>query len=142
MGALQVIGYLERVAFIGWGVSEVTAKMDTGADTSALHVEQLQLLSPTRVAFGVHDELFPKELRRVQARILRRGWVRCSSGEEEERVFVRAAVRVGSRSRSVEVGLVDRSRMQYRLLLGRSALQGAYLVDPGRSYLANERCFR
>ncbi|NLE88428.1 MAG: ATP-dependent zinc protease [Myxococcales bacterium] len=131
-GALVVIGYLERVALPGWGVTALTAKVDTGADTSALHVDDLRAVGSTRVAFRVGGD--DGATREVQARIARRGWVRCSSGEEEERVFVRTALSLGGKTRVVELGLVDRSRMQQRMLLGRSALEGWFLVDPSRTF--------
>lgn len=135
---LLVIGYLEQIALPQWGLERVTAKVDTGADTSALHVEELSLVGSTRVAFTVIDEGSPPLLRRpLQARIVRYGCVRSSNGAEEERIFVRTAVRLAGCSRTVEIGLVDRSRMQFRMLLGRSALEGAYLVDPARSYLGS-----
>ncbi len=131
-GALLVIGYLERVALPGWGVPALTAKVDTGADTSALHVAELRAVGSTRVVFQVGGD--DGETREIQARIARRGWVRCSSGEEEERVFVRTALLLGGKTRVVELGLVDRSRMQHRMLLGRSALEGWCLVDPSRAF--------
>lgn len=133
--AAQVVGYLEYVALPRWGLPCITAKVDTGADTSALHVERLELVGSTWVTFQAVDEGAELLRRSIKARIVRRGLVRSSNGGEEERIFVSTPVRLAGRTRTVEVGLVDRSRMQFRMLLGRSALEGVYLVDPARSYL-------
>lgn len=132
----QVVGYLERVTLPRWGLA-LTAKVDTGADTSALHAEDVQALGTTRVAFTVPPDADAGVALPVQARIVRRGLVRCSSGDEEERIFVRTAITLGDRTQVVELGLVDRSRMQHRMLLGRSALGGSFLVDPGRVFLSS-----
>lgn len=130
-----MIGYLERVALPRWGTGTLTAKMDTGADTSALHVGGLERRGTTRVSFLVlwDGGAAPQP---VQARIVRLGWVRSSNGDEEERIFVRTSVTLAGVSRMVEFGLCDRSRMQQRMLLGRSALEGAYLIDPSRAHLS------
>jgi hypothetical protein len=130
----RVIGYLERVAFPRWGAGTLTAKMDTGADTSALHVDELERVGSTRVSFRVPWE-HGADVHPVLARIVRLGWVRSSNGDEEERIFVRTAVTLAGVSRTIEVGLCDRSRMQQRILLGRSALEGVYLIDPARTHL-------
>jgi hypothetical protein len=50
-------------------------------------------------------------------------------------VFVSAHIQLGGVERRIEVGLVDRSDMLYRMLLGRSALAGSFIVDPGRRYV-------
>ncbi len=46
--------------------------------------------------------------------------------------------RLGSLSWPIEVPLVNRDVMGFRMLLGRRALRRRFLVDPGRSFLAGE----
>lgn len=66
----------------------------------------------------------------VVARVLRRARVRSSSGHFDTRIFVATRLRLGDVEREVEMSLVDRERMVYRMLIGRSALAGAFLIDP------------
>lgn len=129
---LSVIGYIERITLPSWGVRALSAKIDTGAETSALHVESLRNVGATRVAFEVSTSDEDHELVTVEARVVRRGLVRSSNGHTEERVFVSTSLTLGGRSQTVEIGLVDRSQMEYRMLVGRSALAGVFLVDPSR----------
>lgn len=137
--AQRIIGYVEHVALPLWGAGTIVAKMDTGADTSALHVDALELVGATRVAFEVALTGPEGEVpTRVQARIARRGWVRSSNGDEEERIFVRTPIVLAGLTRVVELSLCDRSRMQQPMLLGRSALEGAFLIDPSQVHLAEE----
>jgi hypothetical protein len=131
----RIIGVAEHVALPDWGVREVTARVDTGARTSALHVENVTNLPGGRVRFDVclsRDE--PAARVTVETKVSRRTPVRSSSGETDSRIFVKAHVRLGGREHQVEIGLVDRRHMQYRMLLGRSALAGRYLVDVTKRY--------
>ena len=114
----------------------MAAKIDTGARTSALHVERVKELPAGRVRFDVCLEADAPEKRvRVEAAVERRGRVRASNGGVEIRVFVGARIALGGVERRIEIGLVDRSEMLYRMLLGRSALAGSFLIDPGRRYV-------
>jgi hypothetical protein len=76
---------------------------------------------------------------RVTTRVVRRGRVRSSTGHYETRIFVTAPVRIGPVERDVEVSLVDRERMIFRMLLGRTALEGRFLIDPSHRHLLHPR---
>jgi hypothetical protein len=136
-----VIGAAELVDIPSWGVRGLPAKVDTGARTSALHVENVRELPGGRVRFDVrlHRRLAERRVT-VEARVKRRGRVRSTSGHAEPRLFVAVGIHVGPVRRRIELGLVDRKNMIYRMLLGRSALSGAFLVDAGRRFvLSRER---
>jgi hypothetical protein len=131
-----VIGVTEYVDIPAWRILRLRAKIDTGARSSALHVENIRELGAGRVRFDVRLSRNESERRvTVEARIARRGQVRPSSGEQEERIFVAVKVRIGPVEREIELSLVDRGRMIFRMLIGRRALAHAFLVDPGRRYL-------
>ena len=44
-------------------------------------------------------------------------------------------MQIGSLVQDVEITLTDRETMQFRMLLGRTAMTGLFRVDPGASYL-------
>jgi hypothetical protein len=48
---------------------------------------------------------------------------------------VAVVVRIGAVEREIELSLVDRGRMIFRLLIGRRALANHFLVDPARRFL-------
>lgn len=125
-----MIGWSEAVDLPDWGISGLRAKSDTGARTSALHVENIVLRPRGVVRFDVILSRRRRHRRvRVEARVTRRGRVRSSTGHYATRLFVTTTLRVGSVERQVELSLVDREKMIYRMLLGRTALEGL-LVDP------------
>ncbi len=134
-----VIGWAERVDIPEWNISRMRAKVDTGARTSALHVENIREIGHGRVRFDVR--LHRRHLDRrvtVEAPILRRGRVKPSSGDAQTRIFVRARVRIGPIEKDIELSLVDREKMIFRMLIGRSALAHDFLVDTGRRYLLEQ----
>ena len=132
---LRVIGVAEYVDFPDWGIRTLSARVDTGAQTSALHVENIELLSGSRVRFDVRLRRDDPEARvTIETKVSRRTAVRSSSGQTAARLFVKAHVRLGGREQQIEVGLVDRRHMLYRMLLGRSALERRFLVDVTKRY--------
>jgi len=130
-----ILGFAEYVDIPSWRVRGLRAKIDTGARSSALHVENLREIERGRVCFDVrlHREKSDRRVH-VEAAVVRRTRVRSSTGVASVRVFVAASVRIGSVEQHIELGLVDREKMLYRMLLGRTAL-APFLVDANRRYL-------
>lgn len=125
-----VIGWNEYVDLPEWGIKRLRAKVDTGARNSALHVENVRELSRGRVRFDVVLHRRKRDRRvHVLAHVLRRARVRSSNGEYDHRIFVATDVRIGPLTKRIELSLVDRGKMIHRMLLGRSALAGDFLVD-------------
>jgi hypothetical protein len=135
-----VIGWNEYVDIPDWGVRGLRAKVDTGARSSALHVENIEELPRERVRFDVVLHRAKRDRRvHVTTRVVRRGRVRSSTGHYEQRIFVMVPIRLGPVAREIEVNLVDREKMIFRMLLGRTALEGVFLVDPGHRQLLGRR---
>jgi len=76
---------------------------------------------------------------RVRARVARRSRVRSSNGELSQRLFVETTLRLAGIEKSIEIGLVDRAKMIHRMLLGRAALAGPFLVDVDHRMLQSKR---
>jgi len=135
-----VIGWLETVDFPDWGISGVRAKVDTGARTSALHVEDL-VVGRNDVAHFVVVLSRNNKLRRVQvtAPVVRRARVRSSTGHYSMRCFVRTEVEIGHVRKEIDISLVSREKMLFRMLLGRKALEKDFLVDVTKRHVITEK---
>ena len=131
-----VLGWSEHISFPDWNIQNLAAKVDTGARTSALHVENLKILKSGRAKFEVVlDEHHPEDVMLVKAPVLKWAKVRSSNGHYQKRCFVRVRARIGPVEKLIDISLVSREKMVYRMLLGRRALQNDFLVDVSRRHL-------
>ncbi len=135
MKAKPIIGRREYVAFPEWGIRGVEAKIDTGARTSAIHVDNIKRLAGDRVRFDVVlSRRKPDKCVRVEANLVRFTRVRSSTGHQQERFIVAARMRIGDIRRRIELSLVSRKHMLCRMLLGRTALSD-FLIDVNVKHL-------
>lgn len=137
------IGWREWVALPDLKVGAIKAKVDTGARTSAVHAYRIE---PFRRAGGLwlRFELHPlqrSEAMKVtcEARAVDERAVRNSGGRVERRYIIRTLLRIGDEAWPIELALANRDQMGFRMLLGRTALEGRALIEPGRSYLLGAR---
>jgi len=136
---LPIVGWREWVRLPALTPHPVKAKVDTGARTSSLHAFDLRVEDGT-AHFAVHPHQdSDDDGTRVSLPVVEHREVRPSSGEAEERPVVVVAVVVGSHELDVELTLTDRDAMGFRMLLGRTALRDAFLVDPAVSYAQGRR---
>lgn len=135
MNAKPIIGRREYVAFPEWGIKGVEAKIDTGARTSAIHVDNVERLPGDRVRFDVVlSRRKPEKCVSVEADLVRFTRVRSSTGHQQERFVVATKMRIGTISRKIELSLVSRKQMLCRMLLGRTALSD-FLIDVNVKHL-------
>ncbi len=135
--ALPVVGWREWVALPGFGLSRVLAKIDTGARSCALHVDaqrSVMVDGVEHVAFVLRPgDGLPASER--LAPVVDRRAVMDSGGHVTERIFIRTTLVMGRWQREIEVNLTDRRGLRHPMLVGRTALVGAWVVDPSRDFV-------
>jgi hypothetical protein len=134
----MIVGWRERIGLPELGIARVTAKIDTGARTSAIHatrIEPFERAGAPWLAFHIpHDSLI--HARDCVAPMVGRRRITNTSGRPEERWVIRSVLSIGRRRWRIEISLADRTRMAMPIILGRTALRRhGVLVDPGRSFL-------
>lgn len=137
-------GYREAIALPGLTSESVVAKLDTGAEWSvadADSVRQVERDGEARVAFSLVLERSGDRPIAIESEAPLISWrrVRSSNGAIEERPVVRVVAGLGGLEFPLELTLTDRRNMSHRLLLGREALAGRFLVDSGAEFVASER---
>ncbi|MFW2382028.1 MAG: ATP-dependent zinc protease [Acidimicrobiales bacterium] len=129
-----VVGWREWVGLPDFDVQWIKAKIDTGARTSSLHGDDIEV-EGDHVSFTITpwqgSEL---DSVRVTTELLDWRTVRSSSGESEERPTVLVEIRILDQLVPVELTLTRRDQMGFRMLVGREGLRNRFVVDPGRSY--------
>jgi hypothetical protein len=137
---LIMLGWREWVSMPDLGIGPVKAKVDTGARTSALHayfVEPYHQLDEHRVRFGIHPHPGDNDTDVIcDAAVLEERMVTDSGGHAERRFVIASTVVIGKLSHKIEITLTNRDTMKFRMLLGRTALNGCYCVNPRASYLS------
>ena len=137
------LGWCEWLALPDLGIGKIKAKVDTGAKTSTLHAKRVQhyrARGKDWVEFTVYP--FQRNSERTviaQAHLVDIRWVKSSVGHRTRRAVVETTVSIGPHSWPIELTLVDRDLMGFRMLLGRQAVGGRFLIDPAHMYLLGRR---
>lgn len=139
--ARKVIGWIENISLPDLPIKRIKAKADTGARTSALHAENIRIhlrenghrevsftVYPTKSSEGIHVTCPLKESRMVKS----------STGTATLRPVISTTLKIGNFEKRIEITLINRSIMEFRMLLGRTALR-QFLVDPRHSYLLTKK---
>ena len=135
---LPVIGWREWVGLPDLGIRRIKVKVDTGARSSSLHASSLEDIERDGekwVRFRIHPQQRKKESTvPAEARVLDYRSVRSSSGKASLRPVIITNVCLLGISWPVELTLANRDEMGFRMLLGREAFRGRFVVDAGSSY--------
>ncbi len=135
-----VIGRKEYLTFPDWPLRRVRVKVDTGAFSSALDVADYELhrddtgrlLARLTLCLSRRKAAHPVI---VFAPVVKMVGVTCSNGVRQERPLVEATIRLGPVEKRIRLTVTNRSALRCRMLLGREALAGDFVVDVSKTYL-------
>ncbi|WP_163338629.1 RimK/LysX family protein [Desulfopila sp. IMCC35008] len=135
---LPVIGWREWVALPDLGIESIKVKVDSGARTSSLHAFDLKTFDRDGekwVRFKVQPvQRSNNKTVVLTAMVLEFRSVKSSSGIAKMRPVIVTNVELLGKRWPVELTLASRDEMGFRMLLGREAFRGRFLVDGGKSY--------
>ncbi|UTW47701.1 RimK/LysX family protein [Bacterioplanoides sp. SCSIO 12839] len=134
-----IIGALENCSLPDLSINKLQIRVDTGAQTSSLHVDDIiqeESDDKVGVSFSIHPDIYDVEKTiRCWAPIVDVRSIKSSNGESEERFVIRTRIVLGTVDKNIEVTLTDRSEMSYRMLFGRQGMGNDFLVDPAQTFL-------
>lgn len=125
----QTIGRREIVDFPELGLFGLVAKIDTGANTTALHCQHVRvengilffrLLDEKHPEYNQHEHRFEKFEEKM---------IKSSFGQQEMRFVIHTKIKIGKRIINSIVSLSDRTNMRYPVLIGRRFLKNRFDVD-------------
>ena len=138
----MIIGHVENIDLPDLGIQQLTVRVDTGAQTSSLHVDNIQrtqLMNKPAVAFDIHPEIHDVEKTvRCTALLHDVRKVKSSNGISEQRYVIKTPAHLGGKVWDIEITLTDRSDMTYLMLLGRQAMGNHFYIDAANAFVASE----
>jgi hypothetical protein len=137
-----IIGRLESISLPELAIDDLQVRVDTGAKTSSLHVDNIKksvINGIHNVTFDIHPDVHNVEtIVQCTAPISDMRKVKSSNGTTEQRVVIQTLVVLGKVKWSIEITLTDRSEMNYLMLFGREAIGTKFLVDPSQVFLGSK----
>jgi hypothetical protein len=139
MNEKKIIGRKETISILDLELYDLDAKVDTGADSNALHCDHIDLSQEGYVTFSLLDEVHPAyHGKQITLPLYKLKRVRSSNGELQERPAVQVKVRFFSKEYKTIISLTNRADMRYPMLIGRKFLNGKFLVDVSQEYIAKD----
>lgn len=138
-----LVGAIEECDLPELNITALTVRVDTGAKTSSIHVDNIepqQRDNELWVSFDIHPDIHNvSTVVRRSAKVKEKRIIKSSNADKEKRFVVETTICLGSHHWPIELTLTDRSGMTYLMLLGREAMKERVLVDPSKEYLQGHR---
>ena len=133
------VGTLELCRLPELAINSLHIRVDTGATTSSLHVDNIEEFDKEGdlwVSFDIHPDLHDvSEIVRREAKVEAIKKVKSSTANKERRYTITTKIVMAKMEWLIQLTLTDRSEMNYLMLLGRQAMKGKLIVDPEFEYL-------
>jgi ribosomal protein S6--L-glutamate ligase len=115
------------------------ARIDTGAKTTSMHavnIEEVDQRGELFVKFQTYDS--QNKIVEVVRKVDTIQRVSNTAGFVSRRYVIKEKVKIGNIEREVLINLNDRSKMDYKFLVGRNLLLGRFIVDVARSHVLGD----
>jgi len=129
----KTIGTQDRIDLPEFNLFDLPCKIDTGAETSAIHCHRVRLIEVNgvemisfRLLDPSHEAYNDHEYRTTRFKERK---IKSSFGNTEYRYSIKCKVTIFGETFTAEFTLADRVRMKYPILLGKRLLKNRYIVD-------------
>lgn len=138
----HLVGSLELCDLPQLSLSGLEARVDTGATTSSLHVDNIEEFERNLehwIRFDIHpDSHDVNQVVQREAKVKSVRKVKSSNATYQKRHVIKTDILIAGMQWNIELTLTDRSEMKYLMLLGREAMSGRLIVDPEHEFLLTE----
>jgi len=144
MNSKQLVGALEQCNLPQLKLNSIETRVDTGATTSSLHVDNIVEFKKERgkekwVRFDIHPDTHDvSQVVQREAKVKSVRKVKSSNATHQRRLVIETDILIAGMRWCIELTLTDRSEMKYLMLLGREAMSGRLIVDPEHEFLLSE----
>jgi hypothetical protein len=138
---LRIIGRREFLDLPELGITQIECKIDTGAYTSSIHCENIQVTEEEgkQVLYFTIDQDGERILRFEK---FDRKQIKNSFGEMEERYVINTVFKIGRRKIRSIISLSNRDTMRFPVLIGRRLLKGKFLIDVKQVHTGGVRAIK
>ncbi|WP_458700876.1 ATP-dependent zinc protease [Sulfurospirillum sp. 1307] len=136
----KIIGSVESIDLLDLDLFDLDAKIDTGADSSALHCDDIHVDEANNiVSFRLLDKVHPSyHNKKMSFNIYKMKKVKSSNGKSELRPSIKVNANFFDKKYPIILSLTDRSDMKYPMLIGRKFLAKRFLVDVSLKYMSKK----
>lgn len=135
----KLIGAVEVCDLPQLAITELNVRVDTGAATSSLHVDNIEEFTRDEalwIRFDIHPDIYNVDtVVRREAEVFGQKKVKSSTATREKRYVILTDIIMDGFQWRIQLTLTDRSEMTYSMLLGREGMSGHFVVDPEYDYL-------
>lgn len=135
----KIIGCEEWCNLTDLDIPAIKARVDSGAKTSSIHAFNINPYRKNKslwVSFEVHPlQDNRRTIVRCDAEVIDRRDIRSSSGLSEKRYVIKTLLEFYGKKLEIELTLTNRDSMGYKMLLGREAMNGLFIIDPSKHFL-------
>jgi ribosomal protein S6--L-glutamate ligase len=135
MNQYIVVGSEEWCALPDLNIPAIKARVDSGAKTSAIHASNLikfQRDGELWVSYEIHPiQKNRRVIVQCESKVHDIRMVKNTSGLSEKRFVIKTPLVMDGKVWDIEMTLANRDSMGFKMLLGREAMNGRILVNPG-----------
>jgi hypothetical protein len=136
-----IIGALETCDLPELNIFDLQIRVDTGAKTSSLHVDEIKKErrdGKLGVGFTLHPDIYDVDkVTRCWAPISDVRRIKSSNGAVDQRLIIKTEMVMSTVTKQIEITLSNRSDMSYLMLLGREGIGEDFLVDASTTFLVS-----
>jgi hypothetical protein len=132
----EIVGWVERISLPSLNLYDIEAKIDSGAQTSAMHAENIEYFfqdGKKYVQFNFRTEA--GELVHLNALFIQEREVTSSNGHCTTRPVIQVPIKIGSQEFDTQMTLINRQSMKFKILIGRNTLHLRFLINTSESFL-------
>ena len=138
MNDKTIVGRRELISILDLNLSDLDAKVDTGADSNALHCDNI-VIEDNMVHFCLLDEVHESyHGKRMSMPLYKVKKVKSSNGEIQLRPSIKVSVEFFGKKYKSIISLTNRADMKFPMLIGRRFLKDRFIVDVSEENLSKK----
>lgn len=139
MNQFKIIGNQEWCVLKEFNIPAIKARIDSGAKTSSIQANNIQPFKKNKENW-VRFEIQPLNENRsisieCESKIVGIRIIKSSTGVPEKRYVISSPITLNEETWEIELTLADRNAMEFKMLLGRQAMENRILVNPSEEFL-------